>query len=209
NKSSSVYAHPLIQFCRSRVCPFARKKRKREEKGIQRSKLTRAVNGLADSLRGRRGDLYPCKRAMDSLLGLLRIRVIRGLTLPSRRPRQRSLHRHPLGSPEVRLRRYGDVSERAIIVVWGIGLGGTNQERVLLDLNERYDHNYGNPLIKFMTRIPSVVMIRWENCLVGESPIQWKDGKVIQDLVLRLRNVESGEVELQLLWVSIPGLPGF
>ncbi|XP_008804356.1 protein C2-DOMAIN ABA-RELATED 4-like isoform X2 [Phoenix dactylifera] len=46
------------------------------------------------------------------------------------------------------------------------------------------------------------------NCLSGESVILWKDGRVTQDLVLRLRNVESGEVELQLQWVSIPGAAG-
>ncbi|XP_020573999.1 protein C2-DOMAIN ABA-RELATED 5-like [Phalaenopsis equestris] len=48
-----------------------------------------------------------------------------------------------------------------------------------------------------------------ENCLAVESPILKKDGKVIQELVLRLQNVESGEVELQLSWVSMPGAPGF
>lgn len=46
------------------------------------------------------------------------------------------------------------------------------------------------------------------NCLSGESPVVWKDGRITQDLVLRLRNVERGEVELQLQWVSIPGAAG-
>ncbi|XP_010928845.1 protein C2-DOMAIN ABA-RELATED 4 [Elaeis guineensis] len=46
------------------------------------------------------------------------------------------------------------------------------------------------------------------NCLSGDSSIVWKDGRITQDLVLRLRNVESGEVELQLQWVSIPGAAG-
>lgn len=43
-----------------------------------------------------------------------------------------------------------------------------------------------------------------QNCLADESPIIWKDGKIIQDVILRLKNVESGELELQLLWVNIP-----
>lgn len=47
-----------------------------------------------------------------------------------------------------------------------------------------------------------------ENCLAEESHIVWKDGKVIQNMVLRLRNVESGEVELQLHWIDIPGSRG-
>ncbi|KAJ0982912.1 hypothetical protein J5N97_011167 [Dioscorea zingiberensis] len=55
--------------------------------------------------------------------------------------------------------------------------------------------------------IRSVMPYR-HNCLVGESPIIWKDGTLAQDVVLRLRNVESGQVELQLQWVNIPPVPG-
>ncbi|CBI33522.3 hypothetical protein AAG906_038439 [Vitis piasezkii] len=47
-----------------------------------------------------------------------------------------------------------------------------------------------------------------ENCLAEESCIIWTEGKVVQNLVLRLRNVESGEVELQLQWIDIPGSRG-
>ncbi|RWW43357.1 hypothetical protein BHE74_00050995, partial [Ensete ventricosum] len=41
-----------------------------------------------------------------------------------------------------------------------------------------------------------------QNCLVGESHIKWMGGKLVQDIILRLRNVECGEVELQLTWVK-------
>ncbi|GAU44510.1 hypothetical protein TSUD_122800 [Trifolium subterraneum] len=47
-----------------------------------------------------------------------------------------------------------------------------------------------------------------QNCLAEESHIVYKDGKVFQNMVLRLRNVESGEVELQLHWIDIPGSKG-
>lgn len=47
-----------------------------------------------------------------------------------------------------------------------------------------------------------------QNCIAGESPIIWKDGKVVQDIVLRLRNVETGELELELQWVNIPSAAG-
>lgn len=46
------------------------------------------------------------------------------------------------------------------------------------------------------------------NCFAEESCIVWKDGKVVQSMVLRLRNVERGEVELQIHWVNIPGSRG-
>ncbi|KAI3413046.1 uncharacterized protein J3R85_016616 [Psidium guajava] len=45
------------------------------------------------------------------------------------------------------------------------------------------------------------------NCLADESSIVWRDGKVYQDMVLRLNNVESGEVEVQLEWVNLTSDP--
>lgn len=39
-----------------------------------------------------------------------------------------------------------------------------------------------------------------QNCLVEESRVVWSSGKIVQNLILRLRNVECGEVELQLQW---------
>lgn len=48
-----------------------------------------------------------------------------------------------------------------------------------------------------------------QNCIAMESDIVWKNGRIIQDIVLRLRNVESGELELQLQWVSVPGSTAF
>lgn len=47
-----------------------------------------------------------------------------------------------------------------------------------------------------------------DNCLSEESCIVWADGKVVQDMILRLRNVERGEVELQLQWINVPGSRG-
>ncbi|XP_062107529.1 protein C2-DOMAIN ABA-RELATED 4-like isoform X1 [Humulus lupulus] len=51
--------------------------------------------------------------------------------------------------------------------------------------------------------IISKVQPNRQNCLVEESRIYFINGKVVQDMVLRLRNVECGEVELQLQWVDI------
>ncbi|KAJ8761151.1 hypothetical protein K2173_001207 [Erythroxylum novogranatense] len=47
-----------------------------------------------------------------------------------------------------------------------------------------------------------------ENCVAEESHIIWADGKVVQNLWLRLQNVESGEVEFQLQWIDVPGSRG-
>lgn len=44
-----------------------------------------------------------------------------------------------------------------------------------------------------------------DNCLAEESKIVSKDGKIVQAMILVLRNVECGEVEIQLEWVVLPG----
>ncbi|KDP38077.1 hypothetical protein JCGZ_04720 [Jatropha curcas] len=46
------------------------------------------------------------------------------------------------------------------------------------------------------------------NCLADESHMVWNNGKIIQNMPLRLRNVESGEVEVQLEWIHVPGCKG-
>lgn len=46
------------------------------------------------------------------------------------------------------------------------------------------------------------------NCLAEESYITWSKGEVIQNIVLRLRNVVSGEIEIQLRWINVPGSKG-
>ncbi|KAE8710691.1 phosphoethanolamine N-methyltransferase 1-like [Hibiscus syriacus] len=47
------------------------------------------------------------------------------------------------------------------------------------------------------------------NCLAEESAIYLHEGKVVQDLLLRLRDVECGEVEIQLEWIHFPGSKTF
>ncbi|XP_051122476.1 protein C2-DOMAIN ABA-RELATED 4-like [Andrographis paniculata] len=46
------------------------------------------------------------------------------------------------------------------------------------------------------------------NCLAEESDVVWTQGRVIQDMCLRLRHVETGEIELQLQWIDLPGSKG-
>ena len=46
------------------------------------------------------------------------------------------------------------------------------------------------------------------NCIAEESNIKWTNGKVIQNVVLRLRNAVSGEIEIQLGWINVPGSKG-
>ncbi|CAG7903922.1 hypothetical protein BRARA_G02645 [Brassica rapa] len=45
-----------------------------------------------------------------------------------------------------------------------------------------------------------------QNCLSEESKIVWNNGKIVQNMFLKLQNVECGEVELQLEWIDVSGL---
>ncbi|KAL6228261.1 PREDICTED: probable ADP-ribosylation factor GTPase-activating protein AGD11 [Fragaria vesca subsp. vesca] len=56
--------------------------------------------------------------------------------------------------------------------------------------------------------IISKVQVNKQNCLAEESCIIYSKGKLVQNMVLRLRNVECGEVELQLQWIDIPSSKG-
>ncbi|KAL3510558.1 hypothetical protein ACH5RR_029959 [Cinchona calisaya] len=47
-----------------------------------------------------------------------------------------------------------------------------------------------------------------KNCLSRESCIVWNKGKMSQNMILRLRNVECGEIEIQIEWLDFPGLKG-
>ncbi|KAI3519299.1 hypothetical protein L1887_08328 [Cichorium endivia] len=41
------------------------------------------------------------------------------------------------------------------------------------------------------------------NCLAEKSYITWTGGRVTQNMVLRLRNVERGEIEVKLSWIDV------
>ncbi|XP_052161256.1 GTPase activating protein 1-like [Oryza glaberrima] len=44
------------------------------------------------------------------------------------------------------------------------------------------------------------------NYLGAESHVSWKNGKVVQDITLKLSKVDSGLIVLQLEWVHVPGV---
>lgn len=47
-----------------------------------------------------------------------------------------------------------------------------------------------------------------DNCLAEESAVVWNKGKMTQDMILALKDVECGQVEVQLQWIEIPGCKG-
>ncbi|KAK9705280.1 hypothetical protein RND81_07G044600 [Saponaria officinalis] len=48
-----------------------------------------------------------------------------------------------------------------------------------------------------------------DNCLADESQVIWVGrGKMIQDMILKLQNVETGKIQIQLEWLDLPGCRG-
>ncbi|KAL6862183.1 hypothetical protein ACP4OV_016832 [Aristida adscensionis] len=56
------------------------------------------------------------------------------------------------------------------------------------------------------TRIKTIYPVAGVNYLGGESHVSWKGGRVVQDMILKLKNVDSGLIVLQLEWVYVPGI---
>lgn len=61
---------------------------------------------------------------------------------------------------------------------------------------------YGDPR-KFSDMQIGKWLKSYDNALIEDSPVNIVAGKVKQELWLRLKNVESGEVELELEWVPL------
>ncbi|KAG0454518.1 hypothetical protein HPP92_023535 [Vanilla planifolia] len=128
---------------------------------------------------------------LDRILGLLRVRVIRGVNLAVRDVRSSDPYvvlrmgkqevydkdtfsaDDPMGNAEFSIEPFFEVVKK--------DLGDVSNGIVL-----------------------GKVLPNRQNCLAEESVIRWANNKVVQDMVLRLRNVECGEIELQLQWIDIP-----
>ncbi|CAL9101937.1 unnamed protein product [Musa textilis] len=183
-------------------------------------------------LRGRRADDGEGGRGRgigggEHMLGLLKVRVLRGVNLAVRDLWSSDPYVIlKMGKQKLKTR----VIKRNTNPIWNEELTLSVEDPALPVRVEVYDKDtfslddpMGNaefdirPFVEAVRMnlqgIPNGTMITKvapsrQNCLADESAVYWSDGKVIQDLVLRLKDVERGEVELQLQWVSIPGARG-
>ncbi|XP_021652608.2 protein C2-DOMAIN ABA-RELATED 4-like [Hevea brasiliensis] len=169
----------------------------------------------------------PSLLLMDSLLGLLRIRVKRGVNLAVRDVRS--------SDPYVVVKMGRQILKTRVIKKdvnpeWNEDLTLSVTDSNLPVKLTVYDHdtfskddNMGDAEISIKAFIealrmnvgglPNGTIITREqptrqNCLAEETCISYNDGKVIQNMFLRLRNVECGELEIQLQWIDLPGSKG-
>lgn len=161
---------------------------------------------------------------MDNLLGILKVRIKRGVNLAVRDVRTSDPYVVvKMGKQKLKTR----VIEKDVNPVWNEDLTlSVSDPNIPIKLTV-YDHDtfskddkmgdaefdikpFLEALQMHLDGFPSgTVITRVQpsraNCLAEESCVVWKEGKVSQDMCLRLRNVECGEVELQFQWIELPG----
>ncbi|XP_051208743.1 GTPase activating protein 1 [Lolium perenne] len=163
---------------------------------------------------------------LGHLVGLLRVRVLRGVNLAIRDLRSSDPYIViRMGKQKLKTR----VVRKSVNPEWNDELTLSIEDPTLLikldvfDKDTFFDDPMGNaeldirPLVEVVrmrlqgvednTVVKKLVPNR-QNCLAEESAIYMSEGAVKQDVVLRLRNVECGEIELQLQWIDIPGAKG-
>uniref|UniRef100_A0A0A0LVV8 C2 domain-containing protein n=1 Tax=Cucumis sativus TaxID=3659 RepID=A0A0A0LVV8_CUCSA len=164
---------------------------------------------------------------MESLLGLLRVRIIRGVNLAVRDVRSSDPYIVvKMSNQKLKTR----VIKKDINPEWNEDLTlSVTDPNALVKLTV-YDHDtfsmddkmgdaefeigsYIEALKMDLSGLPSGTIVTKvqpsrQNCLAEESGIVWNEGKVVQNICLRLRNVECGELEIQLQWIDLPGSKG-
>ncbi|KAK1325240.1 ADP-ribosylation factor GTPase-activating protein AGD12 [Acorus calamus] len=167
---------------------------------------------------------------MENVLGLLRVRVIRGMNLAVRDLRSsdpyvvltmgnQKLKTHPVKknlNPEWN----EELTFAAVDPTLTVKLEVFDKDTLTVDDgmgDAEFEIQPFMEAVKVHTEhpeeVPSGTIIRRlapsrQNCLAEESSIVWVDGKIVQYIVLRLHNVECGEVELQLQWIKVPKSKG-
>ncbi|KAJ3670493.1 hypothetical protein LUZ60_010817 [Juncus effusus] len=163
---------------------------------------------------------------MDKMLGLLKVKVVRGVNLAYRDTRS--------SDPYVVL-RFGNqkvktsVKKKDVNPEWNEELTLSVSDATMPVKLEVFDHDtfteddsMGDAEFSIqeladvakMSRegIPSDAVIKTlhpdkDSCIAEESQILIKGGKVCQELILRLKNVHCGEIQLELKWIDVSTVP--
>lgn len=161
---------------------------------------------------------------MDELLGLLRIRIKRGIDLAVRDVNSSDPYvvvRH--GKLKLKTR----VVKKCLNPEWNedltLGITDPNQP-IKIQVYDKdtfsFDDRMGDAEIDIkpfyeaaakmnFKGLPNNTIITTlkpcrENCFAEESHVIWVDDEVVQNMFLRLKNVERGEIEIELRWIHVP-----
>ncbi|CAA7043145.1 unnamed protein product [Microthlaspi erraticum] len=164
---------------------------------------------------------------MDNLLGILRVRVKRGVNLAVRDVSSSDPYVVlKLGRQKLKTR----VVKKNVNPQWEEDLTFTVTDPDLPLNLIVYDHDFFSKDDKMgdaeIDLKPYIEALRMElsglpegtiiatinpnrkNCLAEESYVRWINDRIVQSICLRLRNVERGEVEIELQWIDLPGSKG-
>ncbi|KAK3409451.1 hypothetical protein EUGRSUZ_J01587 [Eucalyptus grandis] len=161
---------------------------------------------------------------MDDTLGLLRIHISRGINLAVRDVRSSDpyvvvrMGKQKLRTRVVRKNLNPEWNENLTLSVADpdlpVKLAVYDRDRFSLD-DKMGDAEFDiRPLLEAVRMAADLqgledgtvvkrVLPNRQNCLAEESCIIVSNGKVVQHMFLRLRNVECGEIQLQLQWVPV------
>ncbi|CAH1435603.1 unnamed protein product [Lactuca virosa] len=159
---------------------------------------------------------------MDNLLGLLRIRIKRGIDLAIRDFKSSDPYVVvTMGDQTLKTR----IIDKELNPVWEEDLTLPVENPELPIKLMVFDHDIFTKddemgdaqfsikpfynVVKSIDTVPNGTVLKTikpdrNNCLSEESCVTFKDGKVVQGMTLRLQNVECGEVELELHWIDLP-----
>ncbi|KAJ3692346.1 hypothetical protein LUZ60_012696 [Juncus effusus] len=161
---------------------------------------------------------------VDHLFGLLKVKVVRGLNLAIRDVRTSDPYVVlRLGKHKVKTH----VKKRTTNPEWNeeltLSVENPNAplkievfDKDILSRDDAMGHAEVDirPLIQAVTRdlsnepsdaIIETILPSHQNCFAEESKIYWSDGKVTQDMAVRLKDVECGEIEIKVTWGTFSG----
>ncbi|KAK7310102.1 hypothetical protein RJT34_07375 [Clitoria ternatea] len=165
---------------------------------------------------------------MDSFLGLLKVRIMRGINLAIRDINQASdpyvivrmgeqklktrvvkNNCNPEWNKELTL-SVKDVKIPIHLIVYDKDTFSVDDRmgEASIDLKQ-----YVECLQMQLEKLPDGSVVKRipvdrTNCLAEESTCIWKNGNIIQEMILRLRNVECGELVVEIEWVDVIGCKG-
>ena len=164
---------------------------------------------------------------MENILGLLRIKIVKGFNLAKRDARSSDpyvivrMGKQKLKTRVIKKNLNPEWNEELTLTIADpnhpIKLQVYDRDTFTLDDkmgDAEFDIKELVMALKMqLENVPSgtvitKVMPNRENCLSEASSIVWDNGRVTQTMFLRLRNVECGEIELQLHWIDVPGSRG-
>ncbi|XP_021599809.1 protein C2-DOMAIN ABA-RELATED 7 isoform X2 [Manihot esculenta] len=157
---------------------------------------------------------------MENILGLLRIRVIRGVNLAGRdlggsdpyvvlRIRPVKNNNNPEWNEELTL-SITDLDVPIKLEVFDKDTFTKDDRLGDADIDIK---PYIEILRMGLENLPNGCVVKRvqpnrTNCLADESHMVWNNGEITQGMHLRLRNMKCGEVEIQIKWINVPGSKG-